>query len=279
MKCSRRKRFTAEQEAAIRRLYCQQQLSGTVAAKRLHLDGNRVYLFLHQQRLLRRRGYRLQKLGAPEYQQLKKELLTTTDIVLARRYGLGRERVRQIRQGLGYPSSQVLRHEGTIRARAERREQEKLARELRKQQRRASQLPAINRLSARWKAGASLRQLAEEYGVNRACIAVRIGYWRKLYPHKFPRRVAMTSVWRQARERRWRRYWQTRLPSINRLSERWKSGATVRQLAQEQGISLSAMGYRIGFLCERYPEKFPRRLPPTTAGPPTSPTNISSNDS
>src|SRR2546427_7423214 len=120
------KPFTAQQKAAIRRLYCQQRLSGAVVAKWLHLDSNRVYLFLHRCGLLRLRGYHKRKLGAAEYRRLEKKLLTTPDIVLARRYGLSRERIRQIRQGLGYPSSRVLRHKLTLRAQAESRERQQI---------------------------------------------------------------------------------------------------------------------------------------------------------
>jgi hypothetical protein len=119
---------------------------------------------------------------------LERELATTMDVVLARRYGLTRERIRQIRQELGYPSSQIGRHARTVRARAKRWEQKKLARELRQQQRRAKWLLAVNRLSKRWKSGVLVVKLAQEFGYTHASMTLRIVRLRKQFPEKFPHR-------------------------------------------------------------------------------------------
>ena len=128
MKCSNSSRpFTAQQEAAILRLYVEKRMSGLATAKRLRLDGSRVYQFLHERGVFRPRGYHNRKLDAAKQKRLESELPTTPNIVLARRYGLSRERVRQIRRELGYRSSRFLQQERVRRARAQRqqrREQE-----------------------------------------------------------------------------------------------------------------------------------------------------------
>jgi hypothetical protein len=138
---------------------------------------------------LRPRGYHVAKLSPAERKQLERELLTTQDAVLARRYGLVRDRVRQIRAELGYPSSQVLRHKLTLRAQAERRERRQIEREHRQQQQRKAELIAMNQLSRRWKSGTTIRELAKEYGLVWGCLNSRIVRWRQRYPQKFPYRL------------------------------------------------------------------------------------------
>jgi hypothetical protein len=161
----------------------------------------------------------------------------------------------------------VLWHELALRARAERQQRQRqewqLARQRRRQQYRAAQLPSVNRLSKRWKAGATLRDLAKVYGVSIQCVAARIRLGRALYPEKFPRRFAsMTPAWHRGIERLWRRYWQAQLPAINQLSRQWKSGVAVDILARAQGRDRAAMQERIRELRKRFPKKFPRRFPP-----------------
>jgi len=268
MKCYKHKTpFTSRQQASILRLYVEQQLTVLVTAKRLRLSAGRVFRFLHERGVTRPRGSGRRKLDPAKRKRLESELLATPDAVLARRYGLTRERIRQIRQALGYPSSRIVRQEWVSRARAERQQREKQerqrAKELRQQQYRVDRLPAIDRLSDRWKSGAPIRELAKEYGVSRHCLAARIQCWRKLYPEKFPYRFArMTPAWCQGVEGLWRRFWQGRLPAINQLSKRWKSGAPVRQLAREHGISRDMMQNRIRRLRKHFPAKFPYRFPP-----------------
>ncbi|MGD0057957.1 MAG: hypothetical protein ABSD58_00925 [Verrucomicrobiia bacterium] len=125
--------------------------------------------------------------------RLERELATNMDVDLARKYGLCRERIRQIRQELGYPSSRVIRHAWAIRLQAKRREQEKLACELRRQQRRAKRLQAVNRLSKRWKSGVSVAKLAQEYGYTCGYMYNRLGRLRKQFPEKFPFRHPQRS--------------------------------------------------------------------------------------
>jgi hypothetical protein len=190
MKCSKRKKpFTAPQTAAILRLYVQQRLPTPETAKRLRLSLDHVVQFLRERGVLRRQGPTTpRKISLAARHKLESELPTTTDADLGRKYGLTRERVRQIRQKLGYPSSQFIRVERIRRAQAERREQKERARELRERQRRAKRLPAVNHLSERWKSGATVAELAREYGFTCVTVRNRISWLRMRFPNKFPDR-------------------------------------------------------------------------------------------
>jgi hypothetical protein len=189
-----KKPLTARQQAAILRLYVQQRLSTLKTAERLQLSVDRVVQFLRERGVLRHQGpAKPSKLSLAARQKLEDELATTMDVVLARKYGLSHERIRQIRQQLGYPSSQIVRHAWAVRTRAKRREQKRLARELRQQQRRAKRLLAVNRLSKRWKSGARVVELAQEFGYTRAFMRLRICKLRKQFPEKFPFRFRPRS--------------------------------------------------------------------------------------
>src|ERR1017187_9771269 len=122
-----KKPLTARQQAAILRLYVQRRLPSLKTAKRLRLPESLVVGFLRKRGMLRHRGPATpSKLSLAARQKLEGELATTMDVVLARKYGLCRERIRQIRQQLGYPSSQIVRCALAVRAQSKRREQEKL---------------------------------------------------------------------------------------------------------------------------------------------------------
>jgi hypothetical protein len=118
--------LTAREEKAVLRLYVQERLPAQKTAERLRLDGYRVRRFLRNQDLLRPQGGSggggPSKLSPARRRELESEIPTSTNAVLARKYGLTSERIRQIRRKLGYPSSQVIRHEARLRAQAKRRE-------------------------------------------------------------------------------------------------------------------------------------------------------------
>jgi hypothetical protein len=193
----RRKPFTARQQAAILRLYLQQRLSTAETAKRLRFTVDPVIRFLRKRGVTRGQGRPRgtpTKISVAARQHLEGELATTMDVVLARKYGVSRERIRQIRQELGYPSSQVIRRAWTIRAQAERRKQEKLALELRRRQRRAKRLLAINRLSKRWKSGVLVAELAKEIGYTLRSMHTHIRRLRIQFPEKFPYRAQPRSL-------------------------------------------------------------------------------------
>jgi hypothetical protein len=190
------KPFTASQKAAILRLYIRHRLSTAETAKRLRLSVHRVIRFLRKRDVMRRQGSppgTPRKISVAARRNLERQLPTTMDVVLARKYGLSRERIRQIRQELGCSSSRVLRRAWAARARAKRWEQEKLALELRQQQRQAKRLRAINRLSKRWKSGAPVAQLAREVGYTVDSMNTQIGRLRKQFPEKFPYRPRLRS--------------------------------------------------------------------------------------
>lgn len=191
-----KKPLTARQQAAILRLYVQQHLPPAKMAKRLRLSVALVVRLLRKRGVLRRRGRPPGtpiKLSVAARKKLGGELATTMNRDLARKYGVSRERVRQIRQELGYPSSRVVRRAWAARARAKRQKQEKLVLELRQQQRRAKRLLAVSRLSKRWKSGVLVAKLAQELGVTRAYMHVRIVRLRKQFPEKFPCRYRIRS--------------------------------------------------------------------------------------
>jgi hypothetical protein len=197
MKRSRQKKlFTAREEAAILRLYVRQQLPAAETATRLRLTPDRVVNFLRQRGVMRRQGSppgTPRKISMAARQNLERELPTTMDVVLARKYGLSRERIRQIRGELGCPSSRILRRAWSARARAKRQKQEKLALELRRRQRRARRMLVINRLSKRWKSGMPVAELAREVSYTLDSMHTQIGRLRKQFPKKFPYRPRLRS--------------------------------------------------------------------------------------
>ena len=179
-----KKPLTARQHAAILRLYVRQRLPTPETAKRLQLSVDHVVQFLRERDVLRHQGPATpSKLSLAARQNLEGELATTMNVVLAPKYGLSRERIRQIRQQLGCPSSRVVRHALAIRARAKRREQ----------QRRAKRLQAVNRLSKRWKSGVLVAELAQEFGHTRGSMHTYIVRLRKQFPEKFPFRYRFRS--------------------------------------------------------------------------------------
>lgn len=190
MKCSKRKKpFTAQQNAAILRLYVQERLPTPETAMRLELSVDHVVEFLRKRGVLRHQGPATPtKISLAARRKLESELPTTTDTDLARKYGLSRERIRQIRQQSGYPSSRFIHAERIRRARSERREQEKREQRLRQQQRQAKRLQLINQISKRWKSGATVPELAREFGVTLGSMRQRVCELRTLFPDKFPYR-------------------------------------------------------------------------------------------
>ena len=191
----KRKPLSKRQKTQILKLYLEQRLPAPDTARRLGLDHFQVRQFLRHRGVLRGRGNPgiPTKLSIEGRQRLINELKTVTDVVLARKYSISRERVRQIRQQLGFLSSRVIRREMMARARAERQKQERRAVELRRRQRYAKRLLAINKLSKRWKAGTPIAQLAREFGLQRTSMQTHIGRMRRQFPTKFPLRYRMHS--------------------------------------------------------------------------------------
>jgi hypothetical protein len=259
--------LTKRERAAVLRLYVRERLTVAKTAEQLQLTEYRVAQFLHSRGVVRPRGSGLKKFSPEGRRELESELATTTDVVLARKYGVSHVRIGEIRRQLGYPLSHTVRHQQALRAQAERREQKRLARALRQRQRAA----AIDRLSERWRAGVPVSELAQEYGIRPVTMSWRISYYRRLSPEKFPYRGGMS--WRaedpqvrakrreqRKRARELRR--QRRLLAFEHLSERWKAGATALVLAREYGCTARNLRARVSSFRRRFPEKFPYRRNP-----------------
>src|SRR5258706_8144563 len=91
---------------------------------------------------------------------------------------------------------------------------------------RAANLPAIERFSKLWNSGRPLRELAVELGVTPYILRQRAHRVRRHYPEKFPCRKPHRP-----------QDWAERMPVVDRLSERWRAGAAVNDLAGELGPS------------------------------------------
>ena len=182
--------LTAAQEAAILDMYLRQLVPIVATARRLGVSLKYAVQFLRGRGLMRSAGnaHTPKKLFPPARQQLEAELPTTTDIVLARKYGVTRGLVWRIRKDLGIRSSRVIRHQQTAPVREKRDEQARLALELRARQRAADRLALIERRSVRWLAGVPVVKMAREFAVKPQSLAVWIVIMRARYPEKFPYR-------------------------------------------------------------------------------------------
>src|SRR5437870_2184569 len=122
LKHSLAKPFTSRQTAAILRLYLQRRLTVTATAKRLRLSPHKVGTFLRQRGVARRRGTPgvSRKLVPAIREKLKRELPTTQSSILARRYGVSKERIRQIREEYGAPSGREVQRICSVKARQQR---------------------------------------------------------------------------------------------------------------------------------------------------------------
>ena len=188
LKRSTPKLFTPRQTAAILRLYVQQRLPALETARRLHLNESRLVRFLRQRGVMRPAGNpgTPRKLFPAVRQKLEHELPTTPSSTLARKYGVSRERIRQIREEVGAPSGREIQLAWNAKVRQQQREQEQLEQRRRREQRLAQKLIAINHFSARWKSGAKMRELAAEKRTTPATIATLIQRLRRSFPEKFP---------------------------------------------------------------------------------------------
>ncbi len=272
------KLFTPRQTAAILRLYVQQRLPALETAERLRFNASRVVRFLRQRGVMRPAGNpgTPRKLFPPIRQKLERELPTTPSSMLARKYGVSRERIRQIREEVGAPSGREVQRQWAAKARQQRREQRQLENRRRREERLAQKLIAINHLSARWKSGAKMRELAAEKRTTPATIATLIQRLRRSFPEKFPFRAPWGTRLRRSLSRnpKGQKAARRRSPqsasegpaAVNQLSAHWRAGSSIDELAQELGVSHTAVIVRIQRLRRVYPEKFACRVRPRKAG-------------
>jgi len=264
---------TDRQAAAILELYVTQRLSYIATAGRLHIGQPRVRAFLVGRGLLRTQGCAgsYDKLTPTILNQLKDELPTTPNAVLARKYAVSRERIRQVRQKFGYSAGKVIFQEWSQRIRREREAQQQLAR----QHRLAAKQAFIERLSQLWKTGMSARDIAAAEHRTFFQITRQIMHCRAKFPDKFPYACArggwvrprrpyrphgpQSAAAQAAHQQRLRAYWEHQLPALNQLSQQWKAGRPVRAIAAELGIAPDTVWRRIFRARKWYPDKFPLR--------------------
>ena len=103
---------------------------------------------------------------------------------------------------------------------------------------------ADRRLSQRWKAGATMKQLAKEFDRPLTSINSRIHDLRQRHPDWFPLR-SFSYV--------------DRMALVEKLSQRWKAGATTRELMTEFRMSERTLNCLVSNLRKRFPRKFPFR--------------------
>ena len=265
--------LTAQQAAAILDLYVTQRQPWLVTAKRLRLSPSQVRSFILDQGVMRPRGGggNSRKIFPTLLNQLKGELPTTRNYVLAIKYGVTNERIRQIRAELGCVAGKVVAHKLVQRIRRKRQAQAALAR----QHRLAAKQAFIERLSQCWKSGMSARDSAAAENLPLHHIAGQIMYGRVLFPDKFPYACArggwvrprrpyrphgpQSAAARAAHQQRLRAYWEHQLPALNQLSQQWKAGRPVRAIAAELGIAPDTVWRRIFRARKWYPDKFPLR--------------------
>jgi len=83
----------------------------------------------------------------------------------------------------------------------------------------------IDEIVKKWKQGDTQRELAIEYGVSTNTINKRISeYYEKIGKPKRRQKIELP---------------------INEIIEKWKQGATQRELAKEYGVSVNTIGRRI----------------------------------
>lgn len=103
---------------------------------------------------------------------------------LAKAYGISRERVRQIAEGIGAPTGRELQ----ILRRAERLRKKRAVRAQKAEAREAAKQARYAKWRDLWAAGKMIPEMAAELGLKSGSVSVRIVKLRKEYPEWFPKR-------------------------------------------------------------------------------------------
>ena len=97
----------------------------------------------------------------------------------------------------------------------------------------------INEIVKKWKRGSTKTELAIEYGISYFTINSRISeYYEKIGKPKRRQKIELP---------------------INEIIEKWKQGATQRELAKEYGVSVNTIGRRISEYYENIGKSKPKR--------------------
>ena len=101
----------------------------------------------------------------------------------------------------------------------------------------------IDEIVKKWKQGATQRELAKEYGVARTTIDKRISEYYKREGKQRPKKELNPKI---------------ELP-IEKIVEKWKQGATQKELAKEYGVSTQTINNRISEYYEKEGKQKPKR--------------------
>src|SRR5260221_14542564 len=104
-------------------------------------------------------------------------------------------------------------------------------------------LAAINRLSKQWRPGIFVHDLARQWHMPEKKLWALIYHARRRYPRKFPERSLKVIAARLHAERR---------PDIEQLSNRWKAGASLRELARDWKLTEEWLWISIMLARRRY---------------------------
>ncbi len=149
------------------------------------LDEKKVAIRGRDSYTLRGSSHPSAKLTANELTELEAELLAGRPHgELATRYGISRERVRQIGERIGSPSGRDLQ----LLRRAERARERELKRKERDERRRREHVVRYEPWRRLWDNGLTVKEMAEELGLQPGAVSVRIVNLRKAHPDWFPKR-------------------------------------------------------------------------------------------
>lgn len=135
--------------------------------------------------ILRGSNHPSAKLSASDLVELEAELLAgRSHGELAARYGVSRERVRQIGQRIGSPSGRELQ----LLRRAEKAREREMQRQLRHERRKCEHVERYKPWRELWEKGLRVKEMAKELGLKPGAVSVKIVNLRKDHPTWFPKR-------------------------------------------------------------------------------------------
>lgn len=245
---------------------CEMALQGIpqphiAAALQVTLDDVKSVLRKHQ--ICLRNGYakRFGPLAASKLTQEQREELhalikdpENRFSVLARRFNISRERVRQIAEEIGAPTG-VGRRMVRIRKDAQEKESALFQRAHAREQQKDEHYAVWRRL---WKEGAKISDIAEYTGLSAKSVGVRITMLRKQHPEWFPYRHST--------------YEDVPQKLIDRLHELWAQNIPRSRIAKRLHIHDNRLKTLITMERAKNPDALPyRRRPAPKTGPIATP--------
>lgn len=176
-------------------LYTQNKMSITRIARLLGFTYSEVRWVLKEQNIhVRGSDYSRSsnpppstRLTVAQYQSLVNDLKGgQRHAFLSRKYGISRERVRQIASDERTPTGRELQQ----RDAAERKQKYESQKAIRLSLRRMRSAAPREQLSEMWKSGMAMKEIAAQLGTTPAVIGATIGRYRKRWPSQFPYRYS-----------------------------------------------------------------------------------------